>query len=269
MIRPTDPMVHLKPVREEFVPGGLGFWVHPEWVNMFPWLVHGVSGGESGTADQSRDFGLFSGGTEVGAGETWEALARGTGLGRMAHARQVHGNQVHVHRRESWGAAGGLRIVPDGDGHLTNESGILLGVVGADCVPAFLVDPVRRAVGVVHAGWRGVAVGILPTAFEKMGEEFGTRPGELILHLGPSICGACYEVGEEVFVALGLPFPGEPAPVDLRKYLGGQAVDAGVPRGSVSSSTWCTLCGDSPFFSHRGGETGRHVGFVGIRPGVG
>jgi copper oxidase (laccase) domain-containing protein len=114
-----------------------------------------------------------------------------------------------------------------------------------------------------------VVAGVLVSALEGMEAEFGTRPGDLLIHFGPSICGTCYEVGEDVFQALGLPYPGVPSPVDLRGYLGGQAVDAGVPGASISRSVWCTLCGDSPFFSHRGGQRGRHVAFVGIRPEAG
>ena len=266
MIRPMNSMVHLNLVEERHVPGGAGSWVHPVWERQFPWLVQGVTGPARGGKENAVDFGLFTESPALGANEAWDRLAGTTGLGRMAHSRQIHGNRVHVHRLEDWGHSDRLRIVQDGDGHLTGEPGILMGVVAADCVPAFLVDPMGPRVGVVHAGWRGVAAGILPTAIGAMKRHFGSEPHDLLLHLGPSICGECYEVGEAVFRQLNLPYPGRPSPVDLRRYLAGQALREGVPNAAITCSAWCTACGESPFFSHRGGERGRHVGFVGLRP---
>jgi copper oxidase (laccase) domain-containing protein len=63
---------------------------------------------------------------------------------------------------------------------------------------------------------------------------------------------------------MGYPDPGRPAPVDLRGHLALRAVGSGVEEGKVTASAWCTLCGDSPFFSHRGGDVGRQVGFLGV-----
>ncbi len=141
-----------------------------------------------------------------------------------------------------------------------------MGVTVADCVPVFLVDPSVEAVGLLHAGWRGVVAGILERGIELLRTELGSLAEDIHLHLGPAICRECYEVGSEVHLALGLPKPDGPNPVDLRGHLASRAVAAGVGKARITESAWCTLCGESPFFSHRRGELERQVGFLGIIP---
>jgi hypothetical protein len=91
-------------------------------------------------------------------------------------------------------------------------------------------------------------------------------PGDLLVHFGPSICGACYEVGPEVFSALGLDAPPGPAPLDLRGALAARAVAAGVRATNVSVSGLCTRCSRDGLFSHRGGDRARQVAYLGIAP---
>lgn len=86
----------------------------------------------------------------------------------------------------------------DTDGLITNEPGIVLATFYADCVPLFFVDPVRRAVGLSHAGWRGTVQGIGAVTVRKMQECFGSKPEDIIAAVGPSICVSCYEVGKDV-----------------------------------------------------------------------
>lgn len=212
----------------------------------------------------------------------------------VVHARQVHGAAVRVHWADAESsAAGGTRAsqepatsarvpsaVGDGagedagsrldlvehcDGHATDRPGTLLAVTTADCVPVFVVDPRHRAVAMIHAGWRGAAAGILEEGLGAMRSSFRTRLEDVRLHLGPAICGACYEVGPEVFEALGRPAPHEPTPIDLRAVLAERAVEHGVGRTRVTISAHCTLCTDSGLFSHRGGDAHRQVGYLGIR----
>jgi copper oxidase (laccase) domain-containing protein len=133
----------------------------------------------------------------------------------------------------------------------------------ADCVPVFVVDPAARRVALLHAGWRGAAGGILERGLAELPGTEGAS--ELFVHLGPSICGQCYEVGPEVFEALDLPRPGGPTPIDLRAVLAERAVKAGVEPSHVSVSERCTRCEGGVFFSHRGGDAGRQVAYLGIR----
>src|SRR5690606_2097555 len=143
--------------------------------------------------------------------------------------------------------------------------GVLLTVSVADCVPVFLVDERTRAVALLHAGWRGVAAGILTAGIQVLEREAGSEPSDLRVHLGPSICGTCYEVGPEVHEALGLTPPAAPRPVDLRQVLAEQALALGVRAERISRSAYCPRCGDSPFFPHRRGDSGRQSGVLAAR----
>ncbi len=86
----------------------------------------------------------------------------------------------------------------DTDGMITDEPGIVLVTFYADCVPLFFVDPVNKAIGLSHSGWRGTVQGIGEVTVKKMRECFGSKPEDIIAAIGPSICADCYEVGEDV-----------------------------------------------------------------------
>ena len=234
--------------------------VHPGWRSAFPWLVQGTT--TRGAPGEPFDLGLFSDASPARAVlERWELLRSAGGLRRLVHAHQVHGDQVRVHGPGD----PGLQLAEACDGHATAHAGVLLAVTTADCVPLFIVDPTHRAVALLHAGWRGAAAGILERGVAVMASMAGSRPSDLHVHLGPAICGSCYEVGPEVFKALGLREPAAPAPVDLRQTLAVRAAGLGVPAAQVSISAHCTLCHRSTLFSHRGGDGFRQVGFLGIR----
>jgi hypothetical protein len=245
-------------VTERPADGGPGV-AHPGWARRFPWLVQGTT--RRDLAGAPFDLALFgAGATPAAVHRAWERLRATAGLGRALHARQVHGAAVRWHE----GGPPGLFLPEPCDGHATDRRDLLLTVTVADCVPVFVVDPDRRAVALLHAGWRGAAAGILERGLEVLAERVGSGAGEVHVHLGPSICGSCYEVGPEVFASLGLPAPPGPRPLDLRAALARRAVEAGADPSRVSTSTHCTRCGDG-FFSHRGGDAGRQVGYLGIR----
>ena len=233
-------------------------WRHPDLAAELPWLVQGTTG-----RGEDADMGLF-GAVSVGrAMERWRGLRERFGMPRMVHARQVHGTRVLRHEDD----APGLLVLDAADGHHTAAPGILLTVSTADCVPVFLVDESARAVALLHAGWRGVAGGMLAAGARALAT-LGSGPAGWRVHFGPAICGACYEVGPEVHAALGLPVPAAPTPVDLRAYLAGKAVELGVPPARVSISAHCTRCDGAHFYSHRGGDPERQISVLGIRPGA-
>lgn len=247
------------PVVRELPMDGVPAVVHPGWEEEFPWLVQGCT--TRGGADDPFDMGLFGEATPAGAVLTrWEALMERVGLIQGAHARQVHGSAVRFHGR----ASPGLHLAEPCDGHATSDAGILMGVTTADCVPVSVVDPRLQAVALLHAGWRGAAAGVLERGIAVLVERLGSAPAGLRIHLGPAICGRCYEVGPEVFRSLGLPAPPGPEPLDLRAELARRAVEAGVEASAVTISGHCTRCGEG-FFSHRRGDRGRQVGFLGVR----
>jgi len=248
----------------EFTEPEISALVHPDWFEAFPWLSQGTT--TRGLAgDPPFDLGLF--------GETsrpqeargrWSSLQQRLGARGVVHSQQVHGADVCEYDEHSSGISG-LDLVDPCDGHVTSIPGLLLAVTAADCVPVFVIDPERRAVAVLHAGWRGAAAGVIESGVKTMVSSFASRAGDLRLHMGPAICGTCYEVGPEVFAALREPVPDRPMPIDLRHVLSERAVRLGVSRDAVTISAHCTVCTQSSLFSHRKGQGERHVGYIGIR----
>jgi YfiH family protein len=249
-------------IAERRVPGDVPLWSHEGWEERFPWLVQGTTG--CGDGDEPFDLGL-SGAQPVGpALDRWRALIGATGMVSAAHARQVHGADLWIHRE----AGGPGVLVMDGfDGHVTDRPGVLLSVGVADCVPVSIVCADARAVALVHAGWRGTAAGIVERAVHRLAESWQSAPERLWLHCGPAICGICYEVGPEVHAAVNphLAAPDANTPIDVRASIARRAVEAGISPERITLSAHCTRCGPGGFFSHRGGTKARQVGVLGIR----
>jgi len=191
-----------------------------------------------------------------------------------------------------------------GDGLVTNTPGLLLAVLTADCLPVILVDTKRRAVGVLHAGWRGTAKRIVEKGVGEMRHWFGTLPRDIKAAIGPGIHGCCYQVGPEVrqqfesqfgyagklfreikesdevrekypllFLSARAPGHSElPKKIflDLVEANRRQLIDAGVPKKFITASPECTSCRVDLLFSHRAenGITGRMMAAVGVRPAV-
>lgn len=210
------------------------------------------------TTRAAGDFNLSADdpGRREQARERWVALHRalaGAGAPRLASALQVHGTKVLVHDKpfEGW-----VRI-EGADGHIVIGAGAAA-VTVADCVPAFIAHP-SGTVGIVHAGWRGVAGGILPEALRRLAQ-LGFPVDECHVHLGPSICGRCYEVGTDVYEQLTGWETKRARHVDLRALLAEQASQLGVAGWSASGE--CTKCDNGELFSHRAGDAGRQVACI-------
>lgn len=254
--RMPDGARRVREIRDALMPA----WVHPGWSSAFPWLVQGTT--LRSYRDSVLDFRMPEPAEfRPRSTESWSRLLSLTKMSEAAYARQVHETDIRVHGSRD----GGSDETKPYDGQVTDRADVLLGVTVADCVPVFLVSPRPRTVAVLHAGWRGTALGILERGLESIGRHAGVRPRELHVHLGPAICGDCYEVGPEVFSALGLSPPPERGPLDLRRVLATRAVAAGVDGTKLSVSRHCTRCTRSDLFSHRGGDEGRGVGYLGIR----
>ena len=173
---------------------------------------------------------------------------------RLASIRQVHGTRILVH---TGGWEGWLRG-EEADGHIASEKGIALAVGVADCVPVFIAHP-SGIVALLHSGWRGTAAHITTEAISALAR-YGLPPDELAIHLGPAICGRCYEVSAEVREQLTGQPATRPGNVDLRSLIAGHARAAGVKRITVSE--YCTRCDNERLFSHRAAEAGRQIGVV-------
>ena len=208
----------------------------------------------------TRDAGTFSLGSSESVNDVmsrWSALQREIweSARRLASLRQVHGTRVLVH---TGGWEGWLRAGEEADGHIAAEKGIALTIGVADCVPVFIAHP-SGVVALLHSGWRGTAARITTEAIAALAR-YGLAPDELAIHLGPAICGRCYEVSAEVREQL----TGQPVTraghVDLRSLIAEHAAETGVQKITVSPS--CTKCDNDRFFSHRAGDAGRQIGVI-------
>ncbi len=175
--------------------------------------------------------------------------------------KQVHSNDVLVAR----GGVDGSKDRPDADACITDEKDLPIAIRTADCVPVFIFDGRRRAIGLAHAGWKGTYKGIAARTIQKMHEQFSCRTSDLKVFLGPSIRECCYQVGEE-FRAF---FPSYIKERQGRLYADmisanlDQLLQAGIRRENMSDSGLCTCC-DKDYFSFRrdGQKAGRMISLM-------
>jgi YfiH family protein len=211
------------------------------------------------TTRQAGDFALPPG--EVGPlrAERWLALHETLDppVPGLVSAVQVHGTAIAEHATP-WQSVVRLEGF---DAQLVRTPGAAA-VSVADCVPVFVAHP-DGTVAIAHVGWRGTA-GRIVTALVDRIVASGRRAADLYVHLGPAICGRCYEVGPEVYRQLTGWDTVRHRHVDLRLLLGEQAREAGV--GHLSATLSCTRCDNDRFFSHRAGDSGRQVAVIATPP---
>lgn len=190
---------------------------------------------------------------------------------------QVHGAGIVKASKEERGRGtlspeGAIRRV---DGFISNVPNVPLTIFTADCVPIFILDPVRKAIGLVHAGWRGTLCRMTERVVTMMEKEYGSRPEELIVALGPSIGPCCYQVGREVVSAFQEQFPdwssfisskpdGERWALDLWEATRIQLMRVKVKDDNIINGRVCTSCHNDIFFSLRrdGFPTGRMMSLM-------
>jgi len=205
--------------------------------------------------------------------------ALGFGIEDMVVGQQVHGDGVHIVRKEDRGR--GARdfsgAIPDADALVTNLPGILLSSYYADCVPVMLLDPVRKAIGLAHAGWKGTMKRIAATTLKVMTDAFGTDPGRCLAVIAPSIGPCCYEVDQPVIWSFkGAGF--DPGPftkpagegrwkLNLQEANRITLVEAGIKPDSIGLAGMCTACSPDLFFSYRGqsGKCGRMAALMALK----
>jgi polyphenol oxidase len=186
--------------------------------------------------------------------QRWARLRAEVGVGRLATASQVHEARVVVHDGD-W--EGWLRV-ERADGHVAPGRGTALAVSVADCVPVLLAHA-SGAVAALHSGWRGTELNIASEGVRHLSRH-GAPARELRAHLGPAICGRCYEVSPEVHLRLTGRSVDRPTTVDLRALIADQLRALGLRR--IALSDQCTRCDGERFFSHRGGDPGRQLAVI-------
>ncbi len=209
--------------------------------------------------------------------------------------RQIHSSYIYRVDRA-------FSEPPAGDGMVTNKPGLVLGIQTADCLPILIADPVNKAVGAFHAGWRGTLAGIVEKGVGAMRMHYGSDPARLLAAIGPGIGGCCYNVGDEVqaefesqfdyaeelfhtvfesdpvrekypllFMTARAPGHSDLGPqlhLDLVKANRMQLLRSGLQEENISDSALCTACNVKLLFSYRAeqGKTGRMMAAIGIRP---
>jgi len=265
--------------------------------NKLPWLVHGFSTRSGGVSDLDGEKVLNLGAVEWDKRENVEAnkkrfqAAVGASDLDFVSLHQIHSDVVRI-----------FDATPSkqckGDALATNRKGLLLGVRTADCSPVLVVDPKKRVVAAIHAGWRGTLARIVAKTIGQMQMEFGSEAKDLLAAIGPTIGGCCYEVGTEVAADFSAKFsnaseffdelrtgdepnplqwlnmmpPGHQPPpkkvlLDLKKANKLQLLEAGVLEKNIFVTELCTSCDVDRLFSYRkeGAMSGRLLGVVGIR----
>lgn len=167
----------------------------------------------------------------------------------------------------------------DVDGLVTNVPGLCLSTFYADCVPLYFVDPVQKAIGLSHSGWRGTVGKIGAVTVQKMQEEYGSNPEDIIAAVGPSICQDCYEVSEDVIVEFQQSFDKEHwehfyyqkenGKYQLNLWKANEIVleEAGILKEHMAVTNLCTCCNHEMLFSHRAskGKRGNLAAFLALK----
>lgn len=167
------------------------------------------------------------------------------------------------------------RPYTDVDGLITNEPGVILSTFYADCVPLYFVDPVHKAIGLSHSGWRGTVGRMGQKTLEAMAEAYGTKPEDVYAAIGPSICQDCYEISEDVAEHFYEEFEGHGDEILLNKGNGKYQLDlwktneivmleAGIRPEHLAVTNICTCCNSEVLFSHRAsqGKRGNLAAFL-------
>lgn len=246
---------------------------------------HGFStrlGGVSKGVCSSLNLSFSRGDQEAAVKENFRRIADAIGVAYdgMVFSRQTHTTNVRVVKAEDRGKGITRPLDYDEvDGMVTNEPGICLATFYADCVPLFFVDPVNRAIGLTHSGWRGTVGKIGRETLTTMQREYGTRPEDVRAAIGPSICQDCYEVSEDVIEQFRLHFAEVVwselfyakvnGKYQLNLWNANEYIlqDCGIKKEHLAVTNLCTCCNDTLLFSHRAsqGKRGNLGAFLALK----
>ncbi len=248
----------------------------------------GRSGGTSKSPYASLNLGLHVGDVSpaVLANRQRLAAAIGADSAKIVVPAQVHGDQVAVvgQKEQGLGASDLITAIPGADALVTQEPGVTLCTFYADCVPIFILDPARPAIGLAHAGWKGTLLKIAEKTLQRMQQAFGTQPSDCLVGIGPCIGPCCYQVDLTLRQEFAAAYPRkkifvktatdgtkecqkwsnnvEYSYLDLGEANRQLLLASGVKPGRIWKAGLCTRCQPADFFSYRGAE-GRSTGRMG------
>ena len=231
--------------------------------HLFSTRIGGVSSGDLGTMNLSYS----RGDKKENVDENFRRIADvlGSDVKDFVLSQQTHTTNVRVVTGEDRGK-GIIRELgyTDVDGLVTNEPGIVLSTFYADCVPLFLLDPLKKVIGLSHSGWRGTVNKMGKVTVDAMVKEYGCDPADILAAVGPSICVDCYEVSRDVADAfmeafmdadnldkIVVPKSEEKAMLDLWQANYAVFLEAGIKPQHITLPDICTACNKELLFSHR------------------
>ncbi|MDD3403155.1 MAG: peptidoglycan editing factor PgeF [Hespellia sp.] len=246
---------------------------------------HGFStklGGVSEGCYASMNLGFNRGDAEENVRENYRRFgaAIGVEVEDMVLSKQTHTTNVRIITEADRG--NGLTVpqaFSDVDGMITNVPGLCLVTFYADCVPLYFVDPVRKAIGLSHSGWRGSVGKIGKITVEQMVQTYGCNPSDILATIGPSVCQDCYEVSEDVIEQFrthydetyweSLFYKKENGHYQLNLWRANEIVflESGILPEHMAVSNVCTHCNHEVLYSHRamGNERGSLCAFLALK----
>ena len=236
-------------------------------------------GGMSAGYLASMNLGFARGDNAETVYENYRRISFVSGIypGDMVLSDQVHGEKILEVGPQNRGE--GLlkpKRMKDVDGFITNRREVCLTTFHADCPAIFFLDPVKKAIGLAHSGWRGTVLEIGRHMVERMSDRYGSRPSDILAGISPSIGPCCFEVEEDVSgifeamfqehvdeIVLPSPKPGK-YQIDLWKANQLILQDAGILPENITVTDLCTKCQAEYFYSHRrmGNERGTMAAFL-------
>lgn len=247
-------------------------------------VLHGFStrlGGVSREHLASMNLSFSRGDLEENVWENYNRISESIGFlpENLVFSDQTHTTNVRVVTEEDRGKGyTRQRDYSDIDGLVTNVPGLVLATFYADCVPLFFVDPVKRAIGLSHSGWKGTVGKIGKVTVETMTKVYGSDPADIIAAVGPSICQDCYEVSEDVILEFqknyqenhwpALYYKKDNGKYQLNLWKANEIVflEAGIQPEHISVTDICTCCNPDILYSHRAskGKRGNLAAFLSI-----
>ncbi len=241
----------------------------------------GRTGGVSEGIFSSLNLSFSRGDEREAVAENFRRLAKAlrTDVSKFVFTHQTHTTNVRAVTEADAGKGLTKELdYHDVDGLITDVPGLVLSTFYADCVPLYFVDPVHRAIGLSHSGWKGTVGRMGAVTAEAMQREYGTAPEDLYCAIGPSICMDCYEVSEDVADAFRQEFAGKEKDILFDKGNGKYQLDlwkaneivlteAGVRPERLAVTDICTCCNPDLLFSHRAsrGRRGNVGAFLYLR----
>ena len=263
---------------------GVTYLTYPE-LEKLPDFVHCFStrlGGVSEGIYSSMNLSFTRGDAEDAVRENYHRLADAVGfeMESIVTSDQTHtSNVIRVTEEDRGNGITKPRPYTDVDGMITDVPGLVLATFYADCVPLYFVDPVHKAIGLSHSGWRGTAARIGEVTVNKMRECFGSDPEDIYGAIGPSICQDCYEVSEDVILEFqksfdrkdweALFYRKENGKYQLNLWEANRKImlEANLKEEHISMPNICTCCNPEFLFSHRAskGKRGNLGAFLSIK----